>query len=187
MSEAAKEAYEVAGLGKVGSNRYVHAAQADSILKLILHLSFESHPIHPATVHFPFAFLTVANVINLIYGTAIYLPALSPVIPHQANIGTLTILGYYVNVIGILTSLPAVLSGGAELYAMVKAKGMYVINRQTGAKSFNPLVKTAVTHVRFPFSSMRYELVLRIYIGHAQSSHSRRCDLQLVDGTAPSA
>jgi len=125
MSEAFKRAYEIVGLGKVGSN---------------------SHPVHPATVHFPIAFLTVANALNLLYGTAIYLPFLFPLAVDKQNTGALTIIGYFLNLIGIVASVPAILTGFAELYAMIGARGLYVADQETGDKKLEPVVKIALTH-----------------------------------------
>jgi len=125
MSEAFKRAYEIVGLGKFGSN---------------------SHPIHPATVHFPIAFLTLANVLNVLYGLAVYLPFLSPFAVDKENIAAFTILGYFLNLIGIITSVPAILTGFAELYAMVNSRGLYVTDQKTGAKTLEPIVKITLMH-----------------------------------------
>jgi len=125
MSQVFKRAYEIVGLGKVGSN---------------------SHPIHPATVHFPIAFLTLANVLNLLYGTAIYLPFLFPFTVDKENVGSLTIIGYFLNIIGILSSIPAILTGVAELYAMVNARGLFVTDQKTGSKALEPIVKITLMH-----------------------------------------
>jgi hypothetical protein len=78
---------------------------------------------------------------------AIYLPWLSPMTPHQANIGALTIFGYYVNVIGIITAFPAALTGFAELYAMINARGLCTIDKKSGSKLLNPVVKKVLIHV----------------------------------------
>jgi len=125
MSGLIKQAYEVAGLGKFGSN---------------------SHPVHPATVHFPLAFFTAANFLNIVYAATLYVPALVPFNNDQANIGAITILGYFINVAGIITSIPSLLTGFAELYAMIKKRGLYTTDKQSGRKTIEPVVKTALTH-----------------------------------------
>ncbi|KAE9374036.1 hypothetical protein N431DRAFT_404522 [Stipitochalara longipes BDJ] len=124
MSNIAKKCFEVVGLGQFGSN---------------------SHPIHPATVHFPLAFLTLANVLNLLYGTVLYFPNNPLFSQDQQNLGSLSILGYAANLLGIITSIPAVLTGGAELYAMVQSNGLYQTNEK-GEKQLVPKVKITVMH-----------------------------------------
>jgi len=128
MAGIAKQVYEVIGLGKFGKN---------------------SHPVHPATVHFPLAFLGLANILNLFYGATLYLPTTLPFIADKENIATLAILGYLSNVLGIVTSIPAVLTGFAELYAMVQANGLYAKGENGSVKepkTLVPKVKTALTH-----------------------------------------
>jgi len=124
MSNFAKKCYEAVGLGKFGSN---------------------SHPIHPATVHFPIAFLTLANVLNLVYGSVLYLPANPFFYRTSDTLSALSILGYAVNVLGIITSIPAVLTGGAELYAMIQGNGLYQTDEK-GQKVLVPKVKIALIH-----------------------------------------
>lgn len=99
-------------------------------------------------MHFPIAFLTLANALNLLYGTAIYLPFLFPFTIDKENIGSITIIGYFLNVIGIVSSIPAILTGFAELYAMVNARGLFVTNQKTGSKTLEPIVKITLMHVR---------------------------------------
>jgi len=125
MSQILKRAYEVAGLGRFGSN---------------------SHPVHPATVHFPIAFLTTANILNLLYGTSLFLPALFPFSIDKQNTGTITILGYFANVVGIISSIPAVITGVAELYAMINSRGLYVQDKASGQKTLDHIVKITLIH-----------------------------------------
>jgi len=124
MSDLVKKAYEVVGLGKFGSN---------------------SHPVHPATIHFPLAFLALANILNVLYGVTAYLPTNLPFTADKENLGTLAILGYFSNILGMLTSIPALLTGFAELYAMIDANGLYQTNKN-GEKALVPKVKTTLTH-----------------------------------------
>ncbi|KAH8758085.1 hypothetical protein BGZ57DRAFT_527717 [Hyaloscypha finlandica] len=124
MSDIAKKCYEAVGLGRFGSN---------------------SHPIHPATVHFPLAFLTLANVLNLLYGIVLYFPSNPFFSRDRENLSTLSILGYASNVLGIITSIPAVLTGGAELYAMIQGNGLYQTSEK-GEKVLVPKVKIALLH-----------------------------------------
>jgi len=114
----------VAGLGNFGSN---------------------SHPIHPATVHIPLAFLFVANVLNLIYGITLFAPAAFSFTVDKADTGMVTIIGYFINLVGILGSIPALVTGIAELWAMLNARGLYV-NDNTDKKTLDPMVKTTLIH-----------------------------------------
>lgn len=149
MSGFIKTIYEVVGLGKVGSNRY-DFSKLHSKLNLPFNLLtsiYSSHPVHPSTVHFPIAFLTAANVLNLIYGTALFFPLFSPFTVDKENMGTVTILGYFLNVLGIVTSIPAVVTGFAELYAMITSRGLFVEDKETGTKVIEPVVKVTLMHV----------------------------------------
>jgi uncharacterized membrane protein len=106
-----------------------------------------SHPIHPATVHFPIAFFTLANVLNLIYGVSLFAPALLPFSNDKANTGAITILGYFLNVAGILSSVPAVLTGFAELYTLYSTRGLYIQDAPKGKKTLDPIVRITLMHV----------------------------------------
>ncbi|KAG0645256.1 hypothetical protein D0Z07_8820 [Hyphodiscus hymeniophilus] len=128
MAGYIEKAYTAIGLGKVGKN---------------------SHPVHPATVHFPLALLGLANILNVLYGATVYLPTNLPFTADKENIATLAILGYISNLLGIVTSIPAVLTGSAELYAMIQANGLYVKGEDGTVqepKALVPKVKTTLTH-----------------------------------------
>lgn len=137
------------GLGKFGDNRFVLAFQSlhGNTLWVSTNVSI-SHPVHPSTVHFPIAFLTGANVMNLVYGVATYFPALSPFEVDTPNTGMLSIAGYFLNVIGLITAVPALLTGFAELYAMVQSRGLFVTDQNTGEQRLEPVVKRTLIHVR---------------------------------------
>jgi hypothetical protein len=53
----------------------------------------------------------VGNFINILYDVAIYLPSLSLFNPDKENTGALAIVGYFVNIIGIISSIPTLLTG----------------------------------------------------------------------------
>jgi len=81
------------------------------------------HPIHPATVHFPLTFLTFGAGLDIIYGlatspsTAKAVHALFDFNPHLTN---LALFAHYLNILGLLTAVPSVLSGGQQLMLMIK-------------------------------------------------------------------
>lgn len=149
MSSLVKRCFEVVGLGKFGENRFVLpiSSKSNHLLQIFSNADPSySHPIHPATVHFPLAFLTLANVLNLVYGSVLYLPSNPFFTRDDHNLSSLSILGYATNLLGIVTSIPAILTGGAELYAMIQANGLYQTG-ENGEKKLVPKVKIALNHV----------------------------------------
>jgi len=122
MAHLLKRGYEILALGKYN--------QSDSP--------------KPATMNTALVFLGSANLLNILYGLALYLPSLSPLRPDVANTGTLAIIGYYLNIAGILASLPATAIGASELAALIKEKGLYVKTKAN--QEFQPAVKVAAIH-----------------------------------------
>ncbi|KAI9051737.1 hypothetical protein LZ554_004777 [Drepanopeziza brunnea f. sp. 'monogermtubi'] len=115
------------GLGKVGDN---------------------SHPIHPATVHLPIAFLLVGSGLDMLAYISMCSPlavdALSSVFgvffdaaTPAAIIYHLSLFGYVSTFAGAVTAVPALTTGLVEGYAMVSAKGLDLSD---------PVVKTTVIH-----------------------------------------
>ncbi|RDW89207.1 hypothetical protein BP6252_01239 [Coleophoma cylindrospora] len=117
-----KRVYEAIGLGKVGDN---------------------SHPIHPATIHFPIAFLTLANGARLVYGSALNFNI--PFSADSRNLFTIASISYASNILGLVTVIPALLTGFAEAYAMISANGLYMTT-SNGEKQMIPKVKTTLLH-----------------------------------------
>ncbi|KAL3427008.1 hypothetical protein PVAG01_00517 [Phlyctema vagabunda] len=124
MPSVFSKAFRAVFLGEFGENRH-------------------AHPVHPSTVHFPIAFLGLANVLNLVYGSSAYLSV--PLTGDERNLSALALVGYATNILGIVSSVPALLTGFAELYAMVSANGLYEADSR-GQKSIIPKVKTTLTH-----------------------------------------
>lgn len=122
---------------------------------------------HPATVHFPIAFLGASNALKLLYGSTLYFgnPFFSA---SKQNLGTLSILAYASNVLGIVTVIPTLLTGSAELYAMVSTPGLYRTDEGSGEKRLIPKVGTTLLHVTFlsfifhSFSLTAIPIVLRM-------------------------
>jgi len=109
------------GLGKFGTN---------------------GHPIHPAVVHLPIAFLLTSSGLDLLTYIGLYSPdLLGPLVTLTGTSTTtsllshLSLFSYASTIAGIVTAVPAVLTGGAELFAMYQAKG-----------SNAPTVKTTMLH-----------------------------------------
>ncbi|KAH0283446.1 hypothetical protein M436DRAFT_64303 [Aureobasidium namibiae CBS 147.97] len=80
-----------------------------------------SHPVHPATVHFPLAFFSAAYTLDTLYGTANRFKALAVLRPFLKDISR---LGYLCHVAGLVTSLPSFTSGSAELWELYKRGGI---------------------------------------------------------------
>jgi len=76
----------------------------------------------------------------------LYFPANSFLSHDQHNLASLSLLGYASNLLGIITSIPAVVTGGAEFYAMAQSNGFYE-NSEKGEKQLIPKVKIALMHV----------------------------------------
>ncbi|KAK2623525.1 hypothetical protein QTJ16_007079 [Diplocarpon rosae] len=115
------------GTGKVGSN---------------------SHPLHPATVHLPIAFLLLASLLDMLAFTTLCSPlfvihltnALGPLFPTATPAAVtyhLSLFSYASTVLGTLTAFPAITSGVVELYTMVSARGLDLAD---------PVVKTTLIH-----------------------------------------
>ncbi|KAF7503739.1 hypothetical protein GJ744_003322 [Endocarpon pusillum] len=103
-----------------------------------------SKPLHPATVHFPIAFLTTSWALDLLYSAVTnVLPksnflakSLSPHLP------TLTVISHYSLALGILSGVVSIVTGGAQLSKMISNGGIY----EADGKTMRPKVKTAFVH-----------------------------------------
>ncbi|KAF2403779.1 hypothetical protein EJ06DRAFT_579719 [Trichodelitschia bisporula] len=127
-----KKAEDIA-LGKIGSN---------------------SHPAHPATVHYPLAFFTASYGLDIVYGLATH-PATKSLTNSVVNFAPHLLdaakFSHYANVLGLLTAFPAIATGGAELLAMIR--GQDLANKfkksddktKTAAK-MHPKMKMAFAH-----------------------------------------
>jgi len=127
------KAIEAVGMGKIDGN---------------------SHPVHPATVHFPLTFLCFAYALDTLYGlatareTSSTVAKICDVTPYLSDISRFS---HICNVLGIITSVPAVLSGGVELYAMIRGNGIWEsIKRESDGKEVYrgmvPKVRHGILH-----------------------------------------
>jgi len=120
-------------MGKVGSN---------------------SHPIHPATVHFPIAFLCLSYFLDIVYGLAT-LPATAGFVRNTYNIapflGEISRFSHYLNILGLITAVPAVVTGGIELLAMIKKQDLAnklqkSQNKSSTVQRMHPKLKIGFVH-----------------------------------------
>ncbi|KAF2659895.1 hypothetical protein K491DRAFT_621988 [Lophiostoma macrostomum CBS 122681] len=96
------------------------------------------HPTHPATVHFPIAFMFLTGGLDAAYFAAVH--------PSTANLvgsalktldvqippSMFPILSYYTTLLTLLFSVPAVISGAAQLMPVIKRDGLSSKKAQTG-------------------------------------------------------
>jgi len=113
-----------------------------------------SHPVHPALVHYPVAFLSAAYALDCVYGlatssrTASTLNRIYNLTPHLKEISRIS---HFTNIAGILTALPAAATGSVELWHMIKANGIYErIERKSDGEvvyeGMNPKTRHGVPH-----------------------------------------
>jgi len=102
-------------------------------------------------VHLPIAFLLTSSVLDITSAIGLHTPTLLyPLVrlttftsSTTTNLDTIALLNYLAlfsyasTVAGLITAVPAILTGATELYAMVKAKGLDLKN---------PVVRTTLTH-----------------------------------------
>ncbi|GAA5893269.1 hypothetical protein JCM8208_004393 [Rhodotorula glutinis] len=85
-----------------------------------------SHPIHPATVHFPIGLLSISFALDALQLAPAFTSGLNylKVLPPAAAVN---VVSHYTGAAGLLAAVPTVASGLAELYAMwtgqAKSKG----------------------------------------------------------------
>jgi len=100
-------------------NVYIHPGRH-------LHL-ISSRPLHPATVHFPIAFLTISYALDILYGlsthpqTASWVRKAYDVGPYLGDIARFS---YFTNTLGVGMAIPAVLTGAMELFALIKRQDL---------------------------------------------------------------
>jgi uncharacterized membrane protein len=107
-----------------------------------------SRPIHPATVHFPLTFLVTSGTLDVFTFLcrrfpSIFLPPLTYlfVSPNSlsdgARLGDISTFSYVSTILALVTSIPAIISGATEAWAIFSTKGL---------DFNNPVVKTVVIH-----------------------------------------
>lgn len=110
-------------------------------------------PLHPATVHFPIAFLTLHYALDILYGltthnaTSGLVNSFYDVTPYLTDISKAS---YYMNMLGFLTAIPAVMSGGQQLVQMIKRQDLASKIKKsdvgTVANKMHPKMKLGFMH-----------------------------------------
>ncbi|KAF3081160.1 hypothetical protein TWF569_011687 [Orbilia oligospora] len=99
-------------------------------------MSFLSHPIHPALVHFPIAFLTFSHTIDILHYLTTnfsipFLSTLSPLFPQLLSSSRL------LHTLGIFSAIPAIITGIAQASAQAAKPGnLYEADGKTIKKKF---------------------------------------------------
>lgn len=116
--------------------------------------SINRHPVHPAFVHHPIAFWSVSYLLDLAYGAATH-PATAKTVAGIYDVapylGEMAKFSYYLNILGLLFAVPAVLSGGQQLMQMIKkqdlaAKFEKSQNKTQTAQKMHPKMKLGFAH-----------------------------------------
>lgn len=97
-------------------------------------------PIHPATVHFPISFLFLSFTLDILHSTRASLPTSlqnSLLGPHDLTSAAHSLLS-----LGLLTAIPAVVTGGRELVTMIQKQGMY----ESDGVTVKTKVKATIAH-----------------------------------------
>ncbi|KAK6518978.1 hypothetical protein TWF281_003669 [Arthrobotrys megalospora] len=97
---------------------------------------FKSHPVHPAIVHFPIAFLTFSHTIDILHylTTNFSLPILSTLTPFFPQLLSTSRL---LHTLGIFSAIPAILTGIAQAAAQAAKPGnLYEADGKTIKKKF---------------------------------------------------
>lgn len=117
-------------------------------------MSNPSHPLHPATVHFPIAFLSLSYFLDILYGLSTQPSTASLVrlaFDFTPFLGDMARFSYYLNILGLLTAMPAAATGGMELIAMIQRQDLVnklqkSENKSTAAQKMHPKLKIGFLH-----------------------------------------
>ena len=114
---------------------------------------YASFPAHPALVHFPIAFISLACALDLLFAasvsktTSTLVTSIYDVTPF---IGDISRAAFFANALGVLTAIPAVATGVPQLLGMTNKMGMHMtVKDKTGkvvSKRLVPKVKAGITH-----------------------------------------
>ncbi|KAJ9609605.1 hypothetical protein H2200_005933 [Cladophialophora chaetospira] len=108
------------------------------------------HPAHPALVHFPIAFNTLAWALDILYYVTItFKPEfLTSRFGGPAKLLDITRTSYFLLCVGLITTVPAIMSGNIQLVGMIKKNGGPWEKDATGkAKdTMVPRIKATITH-----------------------------------------
>lgn len=101
-------------------------------------------PIHPAIVHFPIAFLSLAYFLDILNSVSPRLPSyITSNLPPPTDLSR---GAYYLLSIGLLTAIPAVTTGVAEALKAINKQGLYEQDGKTIKQKFKATIAHAVAN-----------------------------------------
>lgn len=101
-------------------------------------------PIHPAVVHFPIAFLALAFGLDILNSASPRLPA--TITNHLPLAADATRASYYLLSLGLLTALPAIVTGTREAIVLIARQGMYETDKSGYSVTVRTKVKAMIAH-----------------------------------------
>jgi uncharacterized membrane protein len=105
-------------------------------------------------VHYPFSFLSLSYILDITYGAATH-PSTSKLVASIYDVtpylSEITRFSHYLNILGLLTAVPAVLTGGQQLMIMIEkqdlaAKFEKSQNKTATAQKMHPKMKLGFAH-----------------------------------------
>jgi uncharacterized membrane protein len=107
-------------------------------------LTPSSKPIHPAAVHFPIAFLSLAFGLDVLHKLSASLPnVISTNLPATADVSRAS---YWLLSLGLITAVPALITGIREAVVQVSRSGMFEVQEYSTVmrEKFKPMIAHAV-------------------------------------------
>ncbi|EXJ91269.1 hypothetical protein A1O1_04379 [Capronia coronata CBS 617.96] len=109
------------------------------------------HPAHPALVHFPIAFSILSWGLDILYAlttTWIRPSFLTTRFGEPSTLVDLTRLSYFLLCAGLVSTVPAIMSGNIQLVGMIKKNGGPWEKDSEGKQksSMVPRIKATITH-----------------------------------------
>ncbi|KIW32576.1 uncharacterized protein PV07_04106 [Cladophialophora immunda] len=108
-------------------------------------------PVHPGIVHFPIAFNVLAWGLDILYAlTAVYVKPdfLTTRFGSPSTLLDITRLSYFLLCAGLITTVPAIMSGNIQLVGMIKKNGGPWEKDAAGKQKSTmvPRIKACITH-----------------------------------------
>ncbi|KIV90399.1 hypothetical protein PV10_07709 [Exophiala mesophila] len=109
------------------------------------------HPAHPAIVHFPIAFNILAWGLDILYAlttTWIQPEFITSRFNSPSTLLDITRFGYFLLCAGLITTVPAIMSGNVQLVGMIKKNGGPWEKDASGKpkSTMVPRIKATITH-----------------------------------------
>lgn len=102
----------------------------------------KSHPIHPATVHWPIAFLSLAYGLDTIYGVQRYLNISLSLVSSLTTLPELGKAAHYIQALGIITAVPSIMTGVQQALKIYGNGGLY----EADGKTIRAKMKMTIAH-----------------------------------------